>query len=82
MKKFMILIYIKFLQEYEKFMHFIDEECQKAKLRDLEKQIVKKMAERKDYQAYYYRPMVNKYLRINKQTGEELYDRIGDDYKD
>ncbi|KAJ0174538.1 hypothetical protein K1T71_009646 [Dendrolimus kikuchii] len=69
-------------QEYEKFMHCIDEEQQRIKLRRLEKQIVEKMAERKDYQAYYYKPMVNKYLRINKKTGDELYDRLGDDYKD
>ncbi|CAG9788821.1 unnamed protein product [Diatraea saccharalis] len=69
-------------QEHEKFMHFIDEEAQKAKLRALEREIIKKMGERHDYQAYYYRPMVNKYLRINKKTGDELYDRIGDDYKD
>ncbi|KAJ2945743.1 hypothetical protein O0L34_g586 [Tuta absoluta] len=69
-------------QDYEKFMHWLDEEHQKAKLRQLEKDITKKMAERQDYQAYYYRPMVNKYLRINKKTGEEMYDRMGDNYKD
>lgn len=63
-------------------MHVIDEERQKQKLRKLEVEIIKKMAERNDYQAYYYKPMVNKYLRINKKTGEELYDRVGDDYKD
>ncbi|XP_049875826.1 NADH dehydrogenase [ubiquinone] 1 beta subcomplex subunit 5, mitochondrial [Pectinophora gossypiella] len=69
-------------QDYEKFLHFLDEENQKAKLRELEKKILKKMSERLDYQAYYYRPLVNKYLRINKKTGEELYDRIGDNYKE
>lgn len=63
-------------------MHFLDEEQQKIKLRKLEKEIVKKMAERHDYQAYYYKPMVNKYLRINKQTGEEMYDRVGDEFKE
>lgn len=63
-------------------MHWLDEEKQKQKLRELEKQIVKKMGERKDYQAYYYKPMINKYLRINKRTGEEMYDRVGDDFKD
>lgn len=70
------------LQEYEKFCHFIDEEAQKAKLRGLEKEIVKKMSERHDYQAYYYRPVLNKYLRINKQTGQEMYDRMGDNYEE
>lgn len=69
-------------EDYEKFMHFLDEEQQKIKLRKLEKEIVKKMAERHDYQAYYYKPMVNKYLRINKQTGEEMYDRVGDEFKE
>lgn len=73
---------VSLLQEYEKFLHFIDEEQQKAKLRQLEKDIMGKMAERQDYQAYYYRPMVNKYLRINKKTGDELYDRLGDNHSD
>ncbi|CAG9112167.1 unnamed protein product [Plutella xylostella] len=67
-------------QEYEKFMHYIDEEAQRAKLRALEKEILAKMGERQDYQAYYYRPMVNKYMRIEKKTGEEIVERIGDDY--
>lgn len=70
------------LQEYEKFLHFLDEEKQKIKLRKLEAEIVKKMAERADYQAYYYKPLVNKYLRINKKTGEELIERMGDDVKE
>ncbi|CAB3230774.1 unnamed protein product [Arctia plantaginis] len=69
-------------QEYEKFLHYIDEEKQKIKLRKLEKEILRKMAERSDYQAYYYKPLMNKYLRINKKTGEELVDRIGDDYQE
>ncbi|XP_047031862.1 NADH dehydrogenase [ubiquinone] 1 beta subcomplex subunit 5, mitochondrial [Helicoverpa zea] len=69
-------------QDYEKFMHAIDEERQRQKLRKLEQQIIKKMAERQDYQAYYYKPLVNKYHRINKKTGEEMYDRMGDDYKE
>lgn len=73
---------IIYLQDYEKFCHFIDEEAQKAKIRALEKAIVKKMAERQDYQAYYYRPMLNKYLRLNKQTGEEMYDRMGDNFEE
>lgn len=79
-----IFIYLSIVsfQEYEKFMHFIDEEKQRMKIRELEKQIIKKMGERQDYQAYYYKPMVNKYLRINKQTGEELHDRLGDNYKE
>lgn len=71
-----------YFQEYEKFLHFIDEEAQRQKIRALENEVIKKMGERHDYQAYYYRPMMNKYLRINKKTGDEMYERIGDDYKD
>lgn len=69
-------------QEYEKFLHYIDEEQQKIKLRALEKAVIQKMAERRDYQAYYYRPIYNKYLRINKAIGESLYNQMGDDYVD
>ncbi|XP_023946495.2 NADH dehydrogenase [ubiquinone] 1 beta subcomplex subunit 5, mitochondrial [Bicyclus anynana] len=69
-------------QEYEKFLHFIDEEAQRKKIRALEKEVEQKMAERNDYQAYYYRPMVNKYLRIERKVGDDIMDRIGDDYKD
>ncbi|CAH2209108.1 jg25906 [Pararge aegeria aegeria] len=69
-------------QDYEKFMHYIDEEQQKIKLRALEKTVIKKMAERHDYQAYYYRPVYNKYIRINKRTSERLYNQMGDDYSD
>lgn len=63
-------------------MHCIDEEKQIIKLRELEKKIIAKMGERQDYQAYYYRPLMNKYLRINKKTGDEIIERVGDDYKD
>ncbi|GBP90558.1 NADH dehydrogenase 1 beta subcomplex subunit 5, mitochondrial [Eumeta japonica] len=65
-------------QDYEKFMHFIDEEAQKIKLRKLEKQIRAKMSEREDMQAYYYRPIMNKYMRETKKVGEEMHDRLGD----
>ncbi|XP_034839746.1 NADH dehydrogenase [ubiquinone] 1 beta subcomplex subunit 5, mitochondrial-like [Maniola hyperantus] len=69
-------------QEYEKFLHYIDEEQQKVKLRALEKAVLKKMSERHDYQAYYYRPVYNKYVRINKMVGEKLFNQMGDDYND
>lgn len=52
------------------------------KLRELEKQIKAKMAERQDYQAYYYRPMVNKYLRRDKEMGDEAHDRLGEHYSE
>ncbi|OWR41227.1 lethal [Danaus plexippus plexippus] len=69
-------------QEYEKFMHYIDEEAQKVKLRSLENEVLQNIKERHDYKAYYYRPLYNKYLRINKANGEEIYNRLGDDYEE
>lgn len=59
-------------QDYEKMCHFLYEENEKMKLRELEKQIRAKMAERKDYQAYYYRPAIAKYHRVAKEVADEL----------
>lgn len=65
-------------QEYEKQMHFIWEEQEKMKLRKLEKEIKAQMAERHDYQAYYYRPSVAKYHRVAKEVADELEALSGD----
>jgi NADH dehydrogenase (ubiquinone) 1 beta subcomplex subunit 5 len=65
-------------EDYEKTLHGIYEEQQKIKLRRLEKDIRKKMAERRDYQAYYYRPMMAKYHRVAKQVADELEALEGD----
>jgi NADH dehydrogenase (ubiquinone) 1 beta subcomplex subunit 5 len=65
-------------EEYERTLHFIYEEELKMKLRKLEKDIKDKMAERRDYQAYYYRPVDAKYHRIAKQVAEELKELEGD----
>lgn len=65
-------------QEYEKQMHFIYEEQEKMKLRKLEREIKNKMAERHDYQAYYYRPAVAKYHRVAKEVADELDALAGD----
>lgn len=59
-------------QEYEKYCHFLYVEQEKMKLRRLEAQVKEKMAERADYQAYYYRPATAKYHRVAKQVAEEL----------
>ena len=59
-------------EEYEKQCHVINEEQQKMRLRKLEAEIKAKMAERRDYQAYYYRPVMAKYHRVAKQVAEEL----------
>lgn len=46
--------------------------------RILEEQIRDKMAERNDYQAYYYRPVIAKYHRISKEAADKVDDRYGD----
>ena len=58
-------------QDYEKMLHMLTEEQEKAQLRLLEKKIHEKMSERADYQAYYYRPAIGKYHRISKEAKEK-----------
>ncbi len=65
-------------QDYEKSCHFRYEEGEKMKIRQLEKMVKAKMAERKDYQAYYYRPMSAKYIRVAKKTADDLTELYGD----
>lgn len=65
-------------QEYEKMLHNIWEEQEKMNVRRLEKQIRAKMAERNDYQAYYYKPSTAKYHRVAKQAADELDSLEGD----
>ncbi|CAD7003113.1 NADH dehydrogenase [ubiquinone] 1 beta subcomplex subunit 5, mitochondrial [Ceratitis capitata] len=59
-------------QEYEKALHHIFEENEKAMIRQLEKDVRAKMAERNDYKAYYYRPAIAKYHRISKEAADHL----------
>lgn len=65
-------------QDYEKMCHHLFEENQKRELRLLENKVKDKMAERNDYQAYYYRPAIGKYHRISKETTENLRSIWGD----
>lgn len=65
-------------QEYEKMLHVINEEQEKAALRKLENQVRDKMAERHDYQSYYYRPASAKYARISKENADYLESLRGD----
>ncbi|KAH8307333.1 hypothetical protein KR044_010407 [Drosophila immigrans] len=65
-------------QEYEKACHNLFEENEKAQLRLLEEEVRRKMSERKDYQAYYYRPTVAKYHRVSKEAADELEALRGD----
>jgi len=47
----------------------------------LEKKVFDLMGERKDYQAYYYKPNTAiKYYRLMKELKEETDARAGDDY--
>lgn len=48
-------------------------------LRRIENEIKAKMAERNDYQAYYYRPAMGKYHRIAKEEKEKMDAISGDD---
>ena len=65
-------------QDYEKMLHMLTEEQEKAQLRLLEKKIHEKMSERADYQAYYYRPAIGKYHRISKEAKEYTQSLLGD----
>lgn len=65
-------------QEYEKMLHVLQEETERMALRKLEKQVREKMAERQDYQSYYYRPAIAKYVRVSKETADELVELRGD----
>lgn len=38
----------------------------------LENEIKQKMAERNDYQAYYYRPVAAKYHRVSREAADYL----------
>uniref|UniRef100_A0A1B6E1R0 NADH dehydrogenase [ubiquinone] 1 beta subcomplex subunit 5, mitochondrial n=1 Tax=Clastoptera arizonana TaxID=38151 RepID=A0A1B6E1R0_9HEMI len=59
-------------QEYEKYLHFMYEEDEKAKIRRLTSNIKEKMAERHDYQAYYYKPVTPKYHKYTKEIADKL----------
>lgn len=72
-------LYASNQEQYEKMLHKVWEESEKAKIRLLEQEIKEKMAERQDYKAYYYVPVTAKYQRWTKAKVEELErDRMGD----
>ncbi|CAH0552863.1 unnamed protein product [Brassicogethes aeneus] len=71
-------VYTNPQQEYEKYLCYIFVEDEKRKLRELEDQIKKKMSERNDYQAYYYRPVLAKYYRISREAADYLETIRGD----
>lgn len=57
-------------QEYEKYLHFVTEEKERMMLRKIENEVKDKMAQRNDYQSYYYKPAIGKYHRISKEQVE------------
>lgn len=64
-------------QEYEKKLHVMYKECEKMELRKLENKIKALMAERKDYKAYYYRPISSKYIKATREANEVLEETWG-----
>uniref|UniRef100_A0A1B6MCI3 NADH dehydrogenase [ubiquinone] 1 beta subcomplex subunit 5, mitochondrial n=1 Tax=Graphocephala atropunctata TaxID=36148 RepID=A0A1B6MCI3_9HEMI len=65
-------------QDYEKYMHYMFEEDEKAKMRRVAKEIKNKMAERHDYQAYYYRPVTAKYFRETREITQKTKEIMGE----
>lgn len=71
-------VYASPQEDYEKMCHMLYEEQEKMAVRKLEAEIREKMAERNDFQAYYYRPVTAKYHRVAKQAADELEALEGD----
>ncbi|KXJ68957.1 NADH dehydrogenase [ubiquinone] 1 beta subcomplex subunit 5, mitochondrial [Aedes albopictus] len=65
-------------QDYEKMLHHLYEENEKSQMLALEAKIRAKMAERHDYQSYYYRPAIGKYHRVAKEAADHLESIRGD----
>lgn len=71
-------IYPSLQQDYEKRMHCLYIEDQKVQLRHLEDKVMKLIRERRDYEAWYYRPVTAKNVRISKEATEYLESIWGD----
>lgn len=65
-------------QVYEKNLHFLYEESECIALRKLEQKVKNHMQERRDYQAFYYRPITTKYLKVSKEATDHLNAVQGD----
>ncbi|XP_023020727.2 NADH dehydrogenase (ubiquinone) SGDH subunit [Leptinotarsa decemlineata] len=59
-------------QDYEKYLCFMFMEEERRQLRKIERDIKQKLAERNDYQAYYYRPITANYHKITKEAADYL----------
>merc|ERR1712133_100643 len=58
-------------QEYEMMLQFLYEEEYKQKLRLAEKRIKKMIAEKQDFQAYYYEPATARYQEFVRDNNEQ-----------
>lgn len=65
-------------QDYEKHLHMIYVENEKRQLRFLEDKVKDLIRVRRDYEAYYYRPVTAKNLRISKEAADYLTTIWGD----
>ncbi|XP_017781891.1 PREDICTED: NADH dehydrogenase [ubiquinone] 1 beta subcomplex subunit 5, mitochondrial-like [Nicrophorus vespilloides] len=65
-------------QEYEKYLHCMFEESERAALLKIEEMIKNRMEKKCDYQAYYYRQVLAKYYRIQRYNAEHLKETRGD----
>lgn len=59
--------------------HFLYEEAEKRQLRILDQKVKDLMYQRNDYEAYYYRPVTAKYVRLSRDQAQNLLNVIGDD---
>lgn len=59
-------------------LHYLYEENEKIQMRKLDELVKSKMAEHKDYQAYYYQPVTAKYLRVSKEAADHVRSEWGD----
>ncbi|CAG9859219.1 unnamed protein product [Phyllotreta striolata] len=59
-------------QDYEKFLAYMYQESEIKRIRLLESEIKKRMSEKLDYQAYYYRPVLAKYHRVSREAADYL----------
>lgn len=59
-------------------MHHIYEEDEKRLLRKLETEVKDKLAERRDFAAYYYKPVLAKYHRKSREASDYLRSIQGD----
>lgn len=65
-------------QDYEKHLHVLYTENEKRQLRFLEEKVEQLIRKRRDYEAYYYRPVTAKGLRISKEAADYLQSIWGD----